>query len=254
MKGGAFAVRLMIKEELLTAVKADALPGHIAIIMDGNGRWAKKHSLPLREGHRKGAEMLRRILLQCEEIGIETVSVYAFSTENWKRSYEEVSFIMNLILEYLKREIRALHARNIRIIPIGRLDSLPPKLLAELEKARHETASNTGLTLNAALNYGSREEIVGAVKKLVSLSAAGILDAEKIDEELLSANLYTAGQNDPDLLIRTSGEERLSNFMLWQAAYSELYFSPVLWPEFDEMELLKAVLAYQKRNRRFGGR
>ena len=243
-----------LKDELLAQVNLNALPMHIGIIMDGNGRWAKSRNLPIKEGHRNGVEALRKVLAQGEDLGIPTLTVFAFSTENWKRSQEEVGFLMNLILEYLQLELKNLHKRGVKINILGRMAELPKEVRLKLQDAIKLTANNTKFTLNVAVNYGARMEIVDAVKKLVEEVSQGSLKPVDITENMLSTNLYTAEQKDPDLLIRPSGEYRLSNFLLWQGAYAELYFTPVLWPDFDDIELLKAVLEYQRRQRRFGGR
>lgn len=248
------ALAKMTKAELLEKIDHKSIPRHVGIIMDGNGRWAKGRGLFVKDGHRRGAEALRRVLIQAEEIGVGIITSYAFSTENWKRSPDEVSFIMNLMIEYLKKEVKALHKRNVKIVLMGDMEGLPKALAEEFLKAEQLTADNQKLILNAAVNYGSRTEITRAVKAIGEKVAKGELDPALIDEELIGRHLYTAGQADPDLLIRPSGEERLSNFMLWQGAYSELYFTSVLWPDFDGAELLRAIYVYQQRCRRFGGR
>lgn len=242
------------KEELLQKIDRSNLPGHIAVIMDGNGRWAKERGLSRQTGHRHGAEALRKVLLQGEELGLSAMTAYAFSTENWKRSRQEVGFLMDLMLEYLLKEIKTLHRRQVRVILLGDKQQLPPHIAREFQKAEAMTAQNTRLTLNLAINYGGRREITQAVQAIAEQVAAGRLKPAEIDEETISAHLYTAGQPDPDLIIRPSGELRISNYLLWQMAYSELYFTPVLWPDFDGLELLKAVYSYQSRQRRFGGR
>ncbi len=245
---------LLNKKELLSKIDFKRLPRHIALIMDGNGRWAKKHKLSRQAGHRSGAEALRKVLLQGEELGISTVTAYAFSTENWKRSQEEVGFLMDLILEYLLKEIGTLHKKGVRVVFLGDWEGMPDKVAGELQKAQELTAANKKITLNLAINYGSRREITQGLKAIAQKVAARELKPEEINEDLISAHLYTAGQPDPDLIIRPSGEFRVSNYLLWQMAYAELYFTPVLWPDFDGLELLRAILSYQNRDRRFGGR
>ncbi len=240
-------------EQLLTQIDRQKLPRHIAIIMDGNGRWAKKKHLPRPMGHRYGAEALRHIVETCNDLGVEAVTVFAFSTENWKRPVTEVGFIMDLFTEYLRKELLAMHEKNVKVLAIGELELLPEKVRAEFVNAMERTAANTGLIFCLAVNYGSRAEIVHAARSLVADVIEGELPADKIDEEAISKRLYTAALPDPDLLIRPSGELRLSNFLLWQLAYAEFYYTDVLWPDFSPRELYKAILSYQNRDRRFGG-
>ena len=223
------------------------LPKHVAIIMDGNGRWAKKRGLPRILGHRAGAEAVRTIVRAAGEIGIEVLTLYAFSTENWLRPQVEINGLMNLIRVTLHHEITELDRKNVRLKAIGRLHKLPQNFQNELARCIELTKSNSGLTLNLALNYGGRQDILDAVNSLIRQGK------KTIDEEELSRNLTTAGLPEPDLLIRTSGEYRLSNFLLWQIAYAELYVTPVLWPDFKRSHLQEAILDYQKRERRFGG-
>ncbi|MDD2220409.1 MAG: isoprenyl transferase [Clostridia bacterium] len=237
---------------LLEKIDIRCLPQSVAIIMDGNGRWAKKRGLPRAIGHRNGAERLRSIIKLSSALGIKYLTLYTFSTENWKRSYGEVAFLMDLMVEYLSREIDELHQNNIRIVPIGDLSALPLPTRRELEAGRNLTSANSGLTVNIAVNYGGRQELVDAVRLLAEQVCAGELTVEQIDEKAISDRLYTAGQIDPDLLIRTSGELRLSNYLLYQSAYSELYFTDVLWPDFSADEYLKALADYGHRERRFG--
>jgi len=234
-------------------LKPDRMPRHIAIIMDGNGRWAKKRSLPRIAGHWRGAKALREIVKFCVELNIEVLSVFAFSTENWKRPFEEVNAIMNLLLYYLKREIDTLNKNNIKIRVTGQWQSLPPKIVDEIVRSMDLTKDNTGLILNIVINYGSRKEIINACKEISKDVKNGKLEIEKIDEALFKRYLYTGGLPDPDLLIRPSGEIRISNFLLWQIAYSELWFTEVLWPDFTREDLIKALKDYQRRERRFGG-
>jgi len=241
------------REDSLDPVAKDRLPRHIAIIMDGNGRWAQKRALPRSMGHRAGVEALRKVVKTCSKLGIEVLTVYAFSTENWRRPKDEVSVLMKLLTEYLKKELNELHQNNVVIRAIGKIDDLPREAQHELEYAMESTLNNTGLILNLALNYGGRSEILDAVKKLCKDVLNGKQRVEEIDEECFSKALFTSGLPDPDLLIRTSGEMRLSNFLLWQLAYTEIVVVEVLWPDFGAQALLEAIKEYQKRDRRFGG-
>jgi undecaprenyl diphosphate synthase len=217
--------------------------------MDGNGRWAKKRGLPRAAGHRAGVERVRTIIRMSSDIGIRYLTLYAFSTENWKRPSQEVGVLMGLLLEYLKKELAELHEKNVHILTLGDLSKLPQEVINEIERAKRTTKDNTGLTVNMAVNYGGRQEIVDAVKKAVSEGRS----VGEIDEEYVSSLLYTAGQPDPDLMIRTSGETRISNFLLYQMAYAEFYFPDTLWPDFDEAEYRKALGVFAARDRRFGG-
>lgn len=240
-------------DELTKALDLRNVPVHIAIIMDGNGRWATRRGLPRAMGHRAGVESLRETVKTCSSLGIKFLTVYAFSTENWKRPAEEVNVLMDLLVEYLNKEIRELHQNNVKVKAIGRIGELPGKAREALAEADRFTSGNTGLTLNLALNYGGRNEIVEAVKKIGTGIKAGLIQPDAIDEGVISEYLYTAGIPDPDLLIRPSGELRISNFMLWQAAYAEFWYSPVLWPDFRRVHLIEAVVDFQHRQRRFGG-
>lgn len=228
------------------------IPEHVAVIMDGNGRWAKKRFLPRNYGHAEGAKALEAICENCEKLGIKYLTVYAFSTENWKRSVEEVSGIMNLFRKYLVDSIERSNNANMRVRLIGKREGLADDIVQKMENLERETAGNTGLQFYIAINYGGRDEIVRATKKLISDVQAGVVSAENIDESVFGTYLDTAGVPDPDLLIRTSGEERTSNFLPWQLAYSEFYFTDTLWPDFDMDSLVKAVRYYNKRERRFG--
>ncbi|WP_139024252.1 isoprenyl transferase [Desulfosporosinus sp. OT] len=239
--------------ESLNQVARDRLPRHIAIIMDGNGRWAQKRALPRSMGHRAGVEALRKIVKTCSKLEIEVLTVYAFSTENWRRPKDEVGVLMKLLTEYLKKELAELHQNNVVIRAIGKINDLPREAQHELEHAMEKTQNNTGLILNLALNYGGRSEILDAVKKLSKDVISGKQRIEEIDEERFSKALFTSGLPDPDLLIRTSGEMRLSNFLLWQLAYTEIVVVEELWPDFGQKALLDAIEVYQKRDRRFGG-
>ncbi len=230
------------------------LPRHVAIIMDGNGRWAKRHKLQVALGHRKGVETLRAIIRESSDIGIESLSLYAFSTENWRRSPEEVAALMGLLLEYFTSEIDELDEKNVRIRILGDKDGMPDKQRAALINAEERTKTNTGLNLNIAINYGGRAELVRAAQRLAEKAAKGEIQPGDITESTLADELYTAGQPDVDLLIRTSGEMRLSNFLLYQCAYAEFEFPAVLWPDFDLAAYHEALDAFRHRDRRFGGR
>ena len=230
------------------------LPRHVAIIMDGNGRWAKQHKIQVALGHRKGVETLRAIIRESSDLGIESLTLYAFSTANWRRSPEEVSALMGLLLEYFTSEIDELDEKNVRIRILGDKDGMPEKQRVALYNAEERTKNNTGLNLNLAINYGGRAELVRAAQVLAAKAVRGEIKPEDIDEAALSNELYTKGQPDVDLLIRTSGEMRLSNFLLYQCAYAEFEFPPVLWPDFDLAAYHEALDAFRHRDRRFGGR
>ena len=225
---------------------------HIALIMDGNGRWAKSRGLPRNAGHKKGAETLVEIAKAVREAGVPFLTVYAFSTENWKRSEEEVSGLMNLLREYLDKNFAELKKNNIRIVFIGERYMLEKDIVAKMEKIERETKDNNSMTLQIALSYGSRQEIVGAVKKAAMFVANKDLTADDITEELFSSLLYTSKAPDPDLVIRTSGEQRISNYLLWQIAYSELFFTDTLWPDFTKEELINIIENFKTRERRYG--
>ena len=230
------------------------VPRHVAIIMDGNGRWAARHGVERVEGHRKGALAVKQLVENLADTGIEYVTLYAFSTENWKRSREEVDALMELLCEFIDANLSVMIEKGLRLLATGRIDGLPEKSRDRLKLAIEKTASNTHGTLILALNYGGRAEIVDAARKIASEAAAGTLRPDEIDETLFAKNLYLPEIPDPDLLIRTSGELRLSNFLLWELSYSEIYVTDTLWPDFDKAELEKAIVAYGTRNRRFGGR
>ena len=236
---------------LAQSVDPDRLPAHIAIIMDGNGRWANRRNMPRVAGHQAGIDPVRSTVETCARLGIKAVTLYAFSVENWKRPRHEIETLWRLLRYYLRREIPKLMKNNIRLYAIGRLDGLPHQVQSELRTAMAETSGNTGLAVNLAINYGGRAEIVDAVNDLLRRATAG--EQVVADEEILSRYLYTSHVPDPDLLIRTSGEMRISNFLLWQIAYAELYVTETLWPDFTRADLLRAILDYQKRDRRFGG-
>jgi undecaprenyl diphosphate synthase len=230
------------------------VPRHVAIIMDGNGRWAQQRGLPRVAGHRAGAEAVRRALQAAADQGVEVLTIYAFSSENWRRSEEEISDLTALMRFYLERELKTLEKERVRLKLIGDYSAFGPELVERLERAVERTASNTRLTLVIALNYGSRAEIASAARKLAARVAAGELQAGEIDEQAIADELQTCEFPELDLLIRTSGEVRLSNFLLWQAAYAELLFLDVLWPDFDEQTFAEALERYATRQRRFGGR
>ncbi|WP_199798415.1 isoprenyl transferase [Clostridium fermenticellae] len=229
------------------------IPKHIAIIMDGNGRWAKKRKLPRAMGHKAGVEAVREIVKECSKLNVEYLTLYVFSTENWKRPQEEVTTLMNILAKYLKSEFKELDSNNVKINHIGDMSKLPDICQTELTDACEKTKTNTGLTLNLAINYGGRNEIVHAFKNIVSDIKDGIINESDIDEKLISNYLYTKNIPDPDIIIRPSGEQRLSNFLLWQCAYSEFWYSNINWPDFKKVDLHRAIYDYQNRDRRFGG-
>jgi undecaprenyl diphosphate synthase len=239
--------------DLLPQIDRTALPAHIAIIMDGNGRWARKRGLPRVAGHRAGINAVREAVEGSAELGIPVLTLYAFSVENWKRPRTEVTFLMQLLKEYLNKELQDIHKNNIRFRTIGRTDELDASVKAELEKATSKTSSNTGMIFNVALNYGGRSEIIDAVNRLLSNGGRAAAENGGITETDFAKYLYTAGQPDPDLLIRTSGELRVSNFLLWQIAYAEIWVTETLWPDFQKQHLYEAIVAFQKRERRYGG-
>lgn len=233
-------------------VDLDNIPRHIAIIMDGNGRWARKRGLPRVAGHRAGMRAVKEVTRAANDIGVKFLTLYAFSTENWKRPKEEVDFLMRLPQEYLLTELDELIEQNVQVRMLGKQDQLPRYTLEAVYEAQEKTKGNTGLVLNFALNYGSRDEMLRAIQRIAGEVQSGKIRCEDITESVLNRYLYTAGLPDPDLLIRTSGEVRLSNFMLWQLAYAEMFFSDVLWPDFSREEFFKAIYEYQHRNRRYG--
>ena len=235
------------------ASAAGAAPTHVAIIMDGNGRWAQMRGFPRQEGHRRGLEALRRTIKNASEIGIRYLTLYSFSTENWRRPQAEVSFLMSLLKHFVEKDLAELNASGVRVRIIGGRDNLTPDLRHLVEHAEASTRHNSGLTLVVAFNYGSRDEIARATRQIALDVAEGRLQADAVDEALFSARLDTHDIPDPELLIRTSGECRISNFLLWQAAYAELVFTPVLWPDFDRADLDAAVAEFNRRERRFGG-
>jgi undecaprenyl diphosphate synthase len=228
------------------------LPQHIAIIMDGNGRWAERHAMGRILGHKKGAESVRAAVRTCRRIGIRYLTLYAFSMENWLRPEAEVNALLSLLKEYLESEVQEMMDQDIRLVAIGNLDSLGKPILSKINEVSARTSCNQGMTVILALSYGGRDEIAAAARRMVSDGLAGKITPEEVTKELCADYLYTAGLPDPDLLIRTGGEYRISNFLLWQTAYTEFYFTEILWPDFRDRHLLKAIDDYQKRERRFG--
>ena len=240
-------------EELLRQIDPTRLPRHIAVIMDGNGRWAKRRHLPRIAGHRAGVEAVRVTVETCARLGIEVLTLYAFSVENWKRPPFEIEALMTFLKEYLRKELESIHRNNIRFETIGRVNELEESVQFELRSASRKTANNTGMVLNVALNYGGRVEILDTFRKLLDKCLAERRLPETITESDIQRLLYTSNLPDPDLLIRTSGELRISNFLLWQIAYSEIYVTDVLWPDFRRPDLFSAIIDFQKRDRRYGG-
>jgi len=236
----------------LTDITSQKLPKHVAIIMDGNGRWAKQQGKPRVFGHKNGVKSVQEIVEAAAEIGINTLTLYTFSTENWNRPKQEVDVLMGLLVRSLKKELKTLIKNNIKLQTIGKIDQLPEKVVAELKEVIEKTKNNTRLTLNLALNYGAREEIVNAIKIISKKVVNNELSIAKIDENIINNHLYTVTLPDVDFLIRTSGEKRISNFLLWQIAYAEFYFTDVLWPDFRKEHFFQAIKEYQQRERRFG--
>ena len=241
------------EREILERIDPGRIPSHVAIIMDGNGRWAKARSLPRVEGHRAGIRSVRETVETAARLGFEVITLYAFSTENWKRPRHEVLTLMGLLKEYINRELRTLLTNNLRFRPIGRIDHLDKSVQQELQRAVDATTACTGTLVQIALNYSGRQELTDVIRAGVTEGIKGSLGPDGVDEEWINNHLMTSGCPDPDLLIRTSGEQRISNFLLWQGAYTEIYFCPVLWPDFKKADLLEAVLEFQRRERRFGG-
>ena len=239
--------------DLLKRIDKHKVPEHLAIIMDGNGRWATKKGLPRSFGHNKGVSVLKKIIKTSKKLGCKILTVYAFSTENWSRPTNEVDFLINLFTEVLKTEIEEIHQESIKIKFIGDITPFPENLKKTIYSSESLTKKNNSFLLNVCVNYGGRQEIVNVAKELAFKSSTGEINPSEIDEELFNSKLLTKGIKDPELIIRTSGEKRISNFLLWQLAYSEIYISDVLWPDFNEFEFLKAIIDYQSRNRRFGG-
>lgn len=243
------------KKEIENEIQLDDnnIPKHVAMIMDGNGRWAKSRNLPRTMGHKAGVETIRRIIKEADRLGIKYVTLYAFSTENWKRPETEVNALMNLLVQYLKDEIIDLHNNGVILRILGDIENIPSKCRKEIEKAVTLTKDNGGLVLNIAFNYGGRDEILRSVKLIIDDVEQGKINKNDINQKLFSNYLYTKDSPDPDLIIRPSGEQRISNFLLWQCAYSEFWYSNVNWPDFKERDLQQAIYDYQNRNRRFGG-
>ena len=241
------------EEKLLRELDLKRLPKHVAIIMDGNGRWAQQRHLPRIAGHRAGVKIAREVIETCARLKIPYLTLYAFSLENWRRPQAEVDFLMRLLREYLKRELPAIHKNNIRLLVIGRSSQLPEAVRKDIDHAMRLTSRNSGMSLVVALNYGGRAELVDAFNAILDRVRSNGLAAFHADEQAVSDHLYTAGLPDPDLLIRTSGEMRVSNFLLWQIAYAEIHVTETLWPDFHRARLLEALIDYQKRERRFGG-
>ncbi|MGN9160198.1 isoprenyl transferase [Clostridium sulfidigenes] len=240
-----------IKEKI--QLDMERIPAHIAIIMDGNGRWAKQRKLPRTMGHRAGMKNIKMMVEESSNLGVKYLTLYAFSTENWKRTKEEVGALMDLVVEFINKEFEELHRNNVKLNSIGDISKLPEKSKAAVEDAMYKTRNNTGLTLNIALNYGGRDEIVKGVKEIAKEVLEGKLQIDNIDDKIISDHLYTSGMPDPDIIIRPSGELRLSNYLLWQSAYSEFWFSNINWPDFTKEDLRRAIGDFQKRDRRFGG-
>jgi undecaprenyl diphosphate synthase len=240
-------------QDLVRQIDRRALPAHIAIIMDGNGRWARKRGLPRVAGHRAGINAVREVVEASAELGIQVLTLYAFSVENWKRPRTEVSTLMQLLKEYLNKELENIHKNNIRFRTLGRTDQLDASVQRVLDKGIARTSANTGMIFNVALNYGGRAEIVDAVNQILRNGGPAAAATGGITETQFAQHLYTAGLPDPDLLIRTSGELRISNFLLWQIAYAEIWVTDTLWPDFSKQHLYEAIIAFQKRERRYGG-
>ncbi len=250
---GDFIPKESEEEALLRKIDSSNLPQHIAIIMDGNGRWAKQRGLKRIVGHKEGVKAVREVIETSARLGIKVLTLYAFSNENWKRPQYEINTLMKLLREYLHKELPTLMKNNIALHPIGRIYRLPKLVVKDLEYIKEQTKNNTGLTLNLALNYGARTEITDAFHKLYQALTEKKLKIEEVNEEIIDTFLYTKGQPHPDLLIRTSGEMRISNFLLWQIAYSEIWVTSTFWPDFNKKDLLAAIIDFQKRERRYGG-
>ena len=240
-------------DDLFMKIDRQKVPEHVAIIMDGNGRWATKKGLPRTYGHKRGVDVLKEILKASKKLGCKVLTVYAFSTENWTRPIEEVNYLINLFCEVLKNEIEEINEESTKIKFVGDLTPFPESLKKIISSSESLTKNNNKFLLNVCVNYGGRQEIVKAAKELALKSSSGEIKPSEVDEELFNSELLTHGIKDPELLIRTSGEKRISNFLLWQLAYSEIYISDVMWPDFNEFEFLKAIIDYQSRDRRFGG-
>jgi len=243
----------MTAADLLSQIRLHGVvPRHVAIIMDGNGRWARERMLPRPIGHRNGMKAVREVVEGALEVGLEALSLFAFSQENWQRPPGEINALMSLLEEYIQREADSLHEQGVRVMVLGDIDRLTPPARAAVDRVTSQTEGNTKLVLNLFISYGSRAELARAARLLAEDVAAGRISAEQVDEQAFAAKLYTHGCPDPDLLIRTSGEQRISNFLLWQLAYTELFISPVLWPDFSRVNLYEAIIDFQQRDRRFG--
>lgn len=242
----------ILLQELPADLERERLPKHVAVIMDGNGRWAKKRGMPRIMGHRRGVDALKDLLRCCRDWGVGALTAYAFSTENWGRPMDEVDFLMTLFERVLRQELKEMMQENVRIRFVGNLNALPRSLQAEIERSVEQTSTNSGIQFTIATNYGGRQEIIQACQTIAEKVQQGEITPDQIDEALFEQHLYTTGICDPDLLIRTSGEMRLSNFLLWQMAYSEIYVTDTLWPDFDRNEFHQALISYQQRHRRFG--
>jgi undecaprenyl diphosphate synthase len=245
-------VEPLVLQELPADLDPTRLPQHVAVIMDGNGRWAKKKGKPRILGHQKGVDALKDLLRCCKDWGIPALTAYAFSTENWGRPIEEVQFLMTLFERVLRRELQEMMAEDVKIRFVGNLAGLPLSLREEIARSMEDTANNTAVQFTVATNYGGRQEILQACREIASKVQQGYLEVDRIDEEVFEQHLYTTGIEHPDLLIRTSGEMRISNFLLWQMAYAEIYVTQTLWPDFDRSEFHRALITYQQRERRFG--
>ena len=242
----------VVLQQLPSDLNQDRLPQHVAVIMDGNGRWAKNQGKPRIIGHQKGVDVLKDLLRCCKDWGIPALTAYAFSTENWGRPQGEVQFLMTLFERVLRRELKEMKEENVKIRFVGNLQDLPNSLRQEIDRSMEDTQDNQGIQFTVATNYGGRHEIIQACKAIADKVEQGFLSSEQIDEEVFEQHLYTQGIPHPDLLIRTSGEMRISNFLLWQMAYAEIYVTPTLWPDFDRKAFHQALITYQKRDRRFG--
>ncbi len=237
----------------LAQLPRERWPRHIAVIMDGNGRWAERQELPRIEGHRRGVETVRKITEQCANLSIDQLTLYCLSSENWKRPQQEIDFLMHLLEQYMIEERKTIMDNNLRVRMIGRRDNIPDQVLAELDHTVAMSRANDGMWLNLAINYGGRAELVDAVRAIGDKLASGEISVDQLDEQTISAHLYTAGLDDPDLLVRTAGEMRISNFLLWQVSYAEIWVTEKCWPEFDESTLQEAILDFASRDRKFGG-
>lgn len=242
----------IVLEDLPPDLNQERLPQHVAVIMDGNGRWAKRQGLPRIMGHKRGVDALKDLLRCCRDWGVQALTAYAFSTENWGRPLEEVEFLMTLFERVLRKELREMMQEDVQIKFVGNLNALPRSLQAEISRSMADTQDNRGIKFTVATNYGGRQEILAATKAIALQVQQGLVQPDQIDEALFESHLYTAGICDPDLLIRTSGEMRISNFLLWQLAYAEIYITETLWPDFDRTEFHRALCSYQERDRRFG--